>query len=207
MDSATFATTVRIARKPQRMRPALMGLMILALTAGGCSDLDAPDTAKGRSGGWAQIRLPNTARPAAYDAGIYAMRQWFRLEETDPERGLIQGAPAEYEQKGGTGRIRDAAIGYKNRMRRTAVMFVKPDAEGCVVSCRVGVQRLDTSDHRVFRDNQRFNDLPNETPIDHDAGIRPSQDQVWTEMPRDREMERQILAIVREQAGEGDAGE
>ena len=132
------------------------------------------------------------------------MQQWFRVTETDPQRGVIQSAPSEYEQKGGTGRIRDAAIGFRNRMRRIGAIVVQEVGEGCIVKCKVAVQRLDTADHRAFRSNQQFGDVPNETPIQQEAGVSPQQEQVWTDMPRDRALERQVLDVVQNRL-EGDA--
>lgn len=189
-----------------RFGRAIAALAVLAVLTG-CSDarpgarIDRASTAD-----WSQIKLPDAAAPLAYDAGMYAMRQWFRLAETDPERGLIQSAPGEYEQKGGTGRIRDAALGFKNRMRRTGTLLVQDFGGGCIVKCKVAVQRLDTADHRAFRSNQQFEDVPNQTPIQQEAGVNPSQDQVWTDMPRDHALERQILDIVRDRLAGGGGG-
>jgi hypothetical protein len=167
------------------------------ILAGGCSEIDRAELRRTKTEGWAQLRLPGTSKQAAFDAGVYAMRQWFNLRSVSAERGLIEAIPAEYEQKGGTGRIRDAAIGYTNRMRRTGAMMVEDRGTGCVVKCRIGVQRLDTADHRVFRQNEQFGDLPTETPIDREAGVSPQQNRVWTDMPRDKSREREILAVVR----------
>jgi hypothetical protein len=183
------------------MNRAIICTLVLALggLAAGCSDArssDRIDTRRTATGDWTQVRLPNTSSEAAFDAGVYAMQQWFRVTETDPQRGVIQSAPSEYEQKGGTGRIRDAAIGFRNRMRRIGAIVVQEVGDGCIVKCKVAVQRLDTADHRAFRSNQQFGDVPNETPIQQEAGVSPQQEQVWTDMPRDRALERQVLDVV-----------
>jgi hypothetical protein len=183
-----------------------LALACFAVFAGvaGCSGArSTPNISRASTADWSQIRLPNTPPGAAYDASLYAMRQWFRLSVTDPVEGLIQTVPSEYEQKGGTGRIRDTAIGYKNRMRRTGLLVVQDFDGGCIVKCKVGVQRLDTADHRVFRSNKQFEDVPNETPIQQEASVSPQQDQVWTDMPRDRGLEQEILGIVQNRVGGG----
>jgi hypothetical protein len=181
---------------------AFVSFVVVGLT--GCSDAKTtPNISRASTADWSQVRLPNTSPGEAYDAGVYAMRQWFRLAETDPEQGLVHSVPSEYEQKGGTGRIRDAAIGYKNRMRRTGTLVVQTMEGGCIVKCKVGVQRLDTADHRVFRSNKQFEDVPNETPIQQEASVSPSQDQVWTDMPRDRGLEQEILGVVQNRLGGG----
>jgi len=131
------------------------------------------------------------------------MKQWFRVAEASPVDGQVRSVTTEYEQRGGTGRIRDTALKFPNRLRRTATLYVQPWGEGSVVHCVVDVQRLDTADHRVFRDMERFDDYPTDTPIDREAGVTAAQDQVWTDLPRDVQLERDILEVVRSKATEG----
>ena len=171
-------------------------LLALAPIAG-CSELAGSGLGASRAEGWSQVTLPKVSQAEAFDAGVYAMRQWFRLENISPESGLVQSAMSEYDQRGGTGRIRDAAIGYRNRMRRQASLVVEDTGNGSIARCMVKVERLDTADHRVFRDNEQFQDYPTETPIDREAGVSARQDEVWTEMPRDRGLEREILAVLK----------
>ncbi len=169
----------------------------------GCSENRGPGTTLGREAGWSQATLPGVSEPAAREAGVYAMRQWFRLDPAAPADGVIQGLPEEYEQRGGTGRIRDEAVGYRNRLRRTATLVIQETPTGCVAKCRVQVERLDTADHRVFSSNEQFGDVPNETPIDREAGVTPRQQQVWTTLPRDRDLERRILNVLRDELAQG----
>lgn len=166
---------------------------------GGCSDAKDRDVEMGggRESGWSQMQLPGVTRDAAFEAGQYSLQQWFRVAEVSADGGVIRSATEEYDQKGGTGRIRDSAVGYRNRMRRSAILVIRPLGEGCVAKCRVQVERLDTADHRVFRSNEQFGDVPNETPIDREAAVSAQQDQVWTPMPRDRPLEREILDLLR----------
>ncbi|MEK6642769.1 MAG: hypothetical protein AABZ08_02580 [Planctomycetota bacterium] len=170
------------------------------LTIGGCSGLEEPSPSRARNEGWATIRLPNTSRADAFEAGQYAMKQWFRIEQVSPVDGQIRSAMAEYDQRGGTERIRDA-VKTKNRMRRSASLYVQEQGTDCIARCIVRVQRLDTADHRIYRDTNQFVDYPNETPIDRDAGITAEQDQVWTDMPRDRRLETDILNVLRSKLG------
>ena len=194
-------TLAPASRKMDLEALATLACLLAAALAGGCSDAKERDVEMGggRESGWSQMQLPGVTRDAAYEAGVYAVQQWFRLAETSADSAVIRSATEEYEQKGGTGRIRDSAVGYRNRMRRTATLVVRPLGEGCVAKCRVQVERLDTADHRVFRRNDQFGDVPNETPIDREAAVSAKQDQVWTPMPRDRQLEREILNVLREQ--------
>lgn len=171
---------------------------LLIVASAGCTEADSGGFFGPRTDGWSQAALHNVSRDAAFDAGVYAMRQWFRLEEIAPETGTIRSATEEYQQRGGTGRIRDAAIGYTNRMRRTATLVIQETQTGSVARCIVRVQRMDTADHRIFRDNVRMQDYPGDTPIDRDAGVSDAQREAWTDMPRDRALEREILNLVRD---------
>jgi len=175
------------------------GSCVLFATAlgGACADLAPAPLQEARTEGWSQVRLPNVSRQQAFEAGLYAMKQWFRVEEASAGLGQIRSYPEEYTQRGGTERIRDRAIGFRNRMRRTATLIVMEEDGGCVARCEVRVQRLDTADHRVFRDNERFTDYPNETPIDTNAGVSTAQSEAWTDLPRDRQREADILAVLR----------
>lgn len=195
-------TTTNRNRSPSQATLAAAAVLIM-LGGFGCSESRGPGSTLGRESGWSQATLSNVSRAAAYQAGVYAMRQWFRLADASPADGVIKGMPEEYEQKGGTGRIRDEAVGYRNRMRRTAMVVIQETPTGCAAKCRVQVERLDTADHRVFRSNEQFGDVPNETPIDREAGVTPRQEQVWTAMPRDRDLERQILDVLRAELSKG----
>jgi hypothetical protein len=174
-------------------------LIASASMLAGCSQFEQAPSARVRTEGWTSLRLPGATKAQALDAGVHAMRQWFRLEPVSAADNEVRSVTMEFDQKGGTERIRDAALKYKNRMRRWATLVVQEQGPDVIVRCAVQVQRLDTSDHRVFHDNQRFVDYPNETPIDREAGVTASQDQVWTDMPRDRQLETDILSVVKSQ--------
>ncbi|RIK65512.1 MAG: hypothetical protein DCC65_12580 [Planctomycetota bacterium] len=178
-----------------------------ALAAGlfavtGCADLEPEGGPLGglagpQTRGWSQTNLPGVSADAAFEAAAAATRQWFSVDEISPETRTVRSRVQEFDQKGGTGRIRDAALQYRNRMRRSATVVVEDTGAGCVAKCVVRVQRLDTADHRVFRDQNRFDDYPTETPIDGEAGVSAEKEDVWTDMPRDRQLEREILDALK----------
>lgn len=163
----------------------------------GCGDFASAPIQSARTEGWSQAQLPGVSQDAAFDAGVYAMKQWFRLEEVSPSLGQIRSVPTEYTQSGGTDRIRDTALKFRNRMRRTATLAVLGGDDGAVARCEVRVQRLDTSDYRIFKDMDRFDDYSSETPIESGAGATPEQRETWTDLPRDRKLEGEILSVIR----------
>ena len=174
--------------------------MILGVVAvchcAGCSDADYTSPARARKEGWTTVRLQNTSRAEAMAACEYAVKQWFRVEEVSQPNGQIKSVMMEYNQRGGTERIRDV-VKFPNRMRHQARVVVLEQGPDTLVRCAVMVQRLDTADRRVFRDQDRFTDYPNDTPIDRDAGVTANQSEVWTDLPRDRQLESDILGVVK----------
>ncbi len=186
------------------IRSILAGVVV-ACPVVGCSDMDPFELNRARGSDMNSRKLPNVSAEVAFDAGVYAMRQWFRRVDPQPGEGLVKGLATEYTQAGGTERLRDT-IGFRNRLRRIGTLTVVPRGGGCVVSCRIDRQRLDTADHRVFRQNEQLNDLPNRTPLERDAGLSAEQEQVWTDLPRDRVLERQMLNLVAARATGNSAG-
>lgn len=140
--------------------------------------------------------MPTVSMDRAFDAGLIAMRQYFNHVNILRAEGRLASGWAEYDQKGGTGRFRDATLNFKNRMRRRATLWISSAESGAVAKCQVRRQRLDTADHRIFQQQQQFNDLPNSTPIDRDAATTTDQNQAWTDMQRDRRMERELLQVL-----------
>ena len=121
-----------------------------ALGGFGCADPADSMGGSQRAGGGRQLRLANVSVDRAFEAGTYAMQQWFRGVDPRPSGGLIRGLATEYTQSGGTERIRDV-IGFPNRMRRRGTLSIQALGDGCRLFCRVDRERLDTSDHRIFR--------------------------------------------------------
>lgn len=151
--------------------------------------------------GWSSRGIDNATAAQVMDAARYALGQWFTVSETRPSEGLVLAAPSEFDERGGTGRLRDAAIGYRNRVRRRAAVRIRSAARGVTVECIVIKERLDTSDHRVFAMNRQFEDVPNQTPIAGEGATSSSQNEVWSDVGRDRTLERDILAALLERLG------
>jgi len=176
---------------------ALIGGLALIGTIGCSQSGDGVFSPRPRVEGWSQRRLPGVSLDEAVTVSAAAVRQWFpRTDVRVSSYGLIRTGAVEYSQKGGTERIRDS-IGYRNRLRRNATIEVRPTNDGCIVKCVVERQRLDTADRRVFQQNDSRNDVPNETPVARgDAGLRVDQQDAWTDMPRDRALEADILSAI-----------
>lgn len=170
---------------------------LLAFSLSGCIEPTQPSRARTATAGWTPLQLPGVSRDNAFEAGIYAVKQFIPSVTTSVNDGVVESVWVEYEQRGGTGRIRDEAIKYKNRLRHRIVLAVTPAGSGSSAQCQVSVQRLDTTDHRMFNQQSQFDDRNDQTPIDQDAGVSASQSEAWTDLPRDRDLERQVLDVLR----------
>ncbi len=178
----------------------IAALVLLGCAGGGCSELLEAPAPGSEARGWQLQRLPNAPVDAAFDAGVYALRQHFPAVNPSRGEGRIESGWLEFEQRGGTGRLRDETLNFRNRMRHRAIVMVAPEAAGSVARCRVEVERLDTSDHLVFAHQGRFEDLPNQTPIEREASTTSAQNQVWTPVNRDGQLELTLLRILFEKA-------
>jgi hypothetical protein len=176
-------------------RHLAVALSLALVAVGACN---GPEQRGSRTGDTSASmrRLPGTSPDVAFDASVEAIREYFTQAFPSRDLGTVESPMVEYEQRGGTGRFRDTAIGFRNRLRRKATIWVAPAEAGSVVRCQVRVQRLDTADQRTFQSQQQFNDVPNETPIEREAGVDPSKEQAWTELERDTALERELLSVV-----------
>lgn len=136
---------------------------------------------------------------AAFDAARYAASQWFRVTDARAEAGRISTAPLEADERGNGERLRDV-VGSHNTIRRQARMRVvnEPKEHRVVIECVVTRQRLDTMDARAMQQQSLMDESANRTPIQGDAGANAEQREVWTDIGRDRGMERQILDVARD---------
>jgi len=170
--------------------------MFILATGAGCSSNSDGVTDRPRVEGWSQRRVTGVTVDQVIEASKASLRQWFGRVVVEPSAVvLVQGGPTEYTQKGGGDRIRDS-IGFNNRLRRTASVQIRPTEDGCQIECVVERQRLDTADHRVLQENRGGSDVPNATPIERDAGLTKDQQDAWTDLPRDRDMERSVLTSI-----------
>lgn len=178
------------------MKFRLTALCVLALSVAGCDSADRRDDVPRQD--WTFNRVDNTSKEAAFDAARYALSQWFTIRQSSVTDGVITTDPVEFEQRGGTERFRDEALKFRNRMRRRAVVRVRGGEGAAIVECVVTRERLDTADHRVFAMNRQSDDVGNQTPITQEGATSPAQNEVWTDVGRDRALERQILDVVRD---------
>ena len=143
-------------------------------------------------------RLPDVSKAQAFEAAQLAFRQYFSIERADPAEGALYSRPADVNARGEVQRVRDVMTVTPSRRRQVAELRIEPRGRDVMAFCRVRVQRLDTSELRSFA-VERGDDRPsNNAPFDREAGASAAQREAWTDVGRDKALERQILSSLRE---------
>ena len=149
---------------------------------------------------FATIRVDRENRAEVFDAALAVCRQHgFRFAEIEPALFQAQSLPMESTSRRHVGRLQARAV-----VRRMASLYIRQEGNACTVMCGVDMQRADTQRHDAFDIQRSITDVPNETPIQQGEGLTRSQRTVWTDLGRDRALERTILQeIARRLTGQG----
>ena len=120
-----------------------------------------------------------------------------RVKSADVDSMIIETFASEKTVRGGEGRLRDSVVKLPNRVRRTASLEFSKRGGDLEAWCQVKLERLTTSDHRVWARQREFDDAPTETPIEREGATTDKQNTVWTSAGRDQNLEHQILSDLR----------
>jgi len=178
---------------------------VLAVAAG------CPDGGVTRRGpefageGSATRRAPNATLADARTAAMQVLRQRFRIDTERSTGQLLVTGPLDITGAHGTGRFRDL-IGSPNRHRETAIVRIGQEADGVVVRCQVGIERLDTVERAAFAP-ERGDDRPTATPGERAGPTSPRAREEWVFVGRDRTAETEILDAILQRITGTPAGE
>lgn len=142
--------------------------------------------------------LADTPYDAAFNAAEQALAEQFRIAIRDPEGGNLRTQPVESIENADPGHLLRDAVGAHQRVRRFAELRLRRRDGGVEFYCKVTVQHRQTGVAQAMLRNRGAYDQPTDTPADRDAGLTDEQNAVWITRARDRSMERQILASIRE---------
>jgi hypothetical protein len=170
-------------------------LLSIGLLAGCAADAEV---------GFSTRTLPAGDDDVAIAAAEQAFREHFRIERSvRGQRVLLElkSDQAESVQRGGTGRLRDGVAAVPERVRRLGTLRLTQQRGQLRAQCQVRRQRLDTSELEMFHRTRTDQDIPSDTPIDRQA-VSPEHNAVWTDVGRDLDLEREILASLAERLGD-----
>lgn len=156
----------------------------------------------GVSENMATLWVPQASADKVFDAMDATFREeGFQIAERDPARGYLKTDPQESVIEGGTGRISDPVLKPRNAIRRVGEAVVSAREGGVNVRYRVSVERLDTAKVRAWQREHQVSDTPTETPIDQEQATLPEQNETWTPIRRDTQMESAIRLALLERLG------
>ncbi len=166
--------------------------VVLALTGAGCAQ------PRVGLGDFQRMSLNNVSSEIAFGAAERALREHFQIAVSSLENGMLRTRPVESVAAVDPERVLSDAFGTRQRVRRIAEVRLRPAGTAIEVHCKVLVLHSETAAARALIHNRGVYDQPTETPADRDAGFTEEQNAVWVIQARDRAMERQILASIRE---------
>jgi hypothetical protein len=143
------------------------------------------------------LRQQSTTPQAAFAAAEQALRERFRIEVRDPQRGLLRSAPLEDRAPVKGGRLGDT-LGTPRRVRRVAEVWIEPDGPDVSISCRVLIEQDETDSHQMFVQDHGLSDIPSETSPDREGAATAQQRTVWRPRGRDRQLERELWLAIEE---------
>lgn len=133
-----------------------------------------------------------------FRAAERAVSERFRVELADTETGVIRAVPASIHLDPTGTRVLSKALGSSTEGRELVEVLVQRKGSSVEILCRVLRQELETERFRVMDRERGVDDQATDTPAARYAGTTPEQNAVWVTRSRDREMERSLLASIRE---------
>jgi hypothetical protein len=172
-------------------RSALL-LCLIPVVGMGCAA--APDASR-----FATRAIQAADQDAVFAAAIPIMRREFGRIDVDRSGRWIE-ATRVYSADDQSNTARDL-VRAPSTLRQNALMHVRRSGDTAVAEIRVDIQRRDTERRRMMMSSPtRLTDRPSSTPIDRDAATTTKQNEVWTNVRRDRPLERSLLEELAEWA-------
>lgn len=170
--------------RPARLLGLLLGLA--AALAGGCAGSTEPIQYHSRL-------VPQASPDEVLDVAAAVLRDEFGRVQVDRAARRIVSEPMEFSSARDTGTAREL-LGGRANMRRVAMFSAVPGRDGTLARLRVELQRRDTGRDQVAQPwSTRLSDLPSQTAIERDAARSARQNEVWTLVRRDHDLERELL--------------
>lgn len=143
-------------------------------------------------------RIEQRDRVEVLEAVVAALASLgYQIDRVDHAEGLVTTLPTTVRPDDRAARSHRGMSAARD-LRRIAQVRVEQTDQTSSVYCRVVVQHSTTEVHRMFGQDQRGRDVPNDTAIDRDAATTREQNTVWESIRRDRVAERQLHAATLE---------
>lgn len=168
-----------------------LAIILFALTVVGC---ESPGPS---SKNFSYVRLPGVAKEAAFTAATKTMRETHDIARIDREQWMIQSVPEETEEEATTPRVGDL-VGVPRNVRRVVTAYVTGTDKATEAWCKIVIERNESQEHYLFKNDMQQDDTATGTPADRDAATTVEQNSVWRMLRRDKRAERDFLNAVRD---------
>lgn len=140
-----------------------------------------------------RIVVDDATPDQVFAESVRILRREFGSLEVDNRRLEAMSGGSAYEARTNSGAGRDLYRG-SSTMRRFATLKVAASGVRAVASLRIDLQRRDDDRRDAFlASDSRLSDSPGYTPIERDAARSTGQNTTWTNVGRDRDLERSLL--------------
>jgi hypothetical protein len=166
---------------------AIIFILTLLIGGFGCSTMDPHQS------DFARTSLGKVEYERAFAVCEKVMRSEFGQLTANPELSLIESKPQMYE---------DERPGLaKAPMRRVATLRLGQKHSQWWAYLEIRIERYDTQTYQAFDYQRSGREYGAPTPMESSGGGGISRRQVWTEVRRQRDLENQMLAQIREELG------
>jgi hypothetical protein len=129
-----------------------------------------------------------------FDACEKVMRNQFGRVESNREVSMIEAQPQYFEEK-------TAVSLDMQSFRRVAKIQLKHRSSQWWAYIQVQVERLDTTTYQQFQSLRSGSDHPAASPMETGETAPLSRKVKWSKVRRERQMEQEILALIRQELG------
>jgi hypothetical protein len=168
-------------------RFALIGISTWMIAGVGCSTLDPHQS------DFARTALGKADYERAFAACEKVMRGEFGQLNANKELSIIEAKPQEYEGK-------SPGLA-KAPMRRVATLRLGQKHRQWWAYIQIQIERYDTQTYQAFHYQRTGQEYGAPTPMESDTSGAVSRRQVWTKVRRQRDLENQLLARIRDELG------
>ncbi len=132
------------------------------------------------------MRLGEVDVEKAYQAGVTVFGDYYKVAEADGRTRRITGRPK-------TVKAPPDRLFSTSASREVAVLRIRRDGAVTWADVRVDIQRRQSAGYRSLSGLTDRDDVPNRTPAQDDAPLRPEQDEVWQVTGHNYQIERKML--------------
>lgn len=184
-------------------RPLAAGLALATcLLLGGCDNMIQSSTRSTTQDAmqFSTVRVPGVSAQDARAVATDVFKEHFRVDPSASTATQLVSRPSEstaHADQESAG-VREVLSGSSNRRRQIARLQLVERGADVLIRCHVEVQRLDVTERSAFAQQRAADDRPSNQTTDRRSGTQQVKDEDWSNVGRNRQLEREILDAIAE---------